>query len=202
VVSESVESLAKAIESQAPTPTGAEIKPPEPLDREGQPFNSSLHVTRPDGSPDLGPGGRLKRRAGRPRRGRVAGEKEGSSLLPPAPMAGETADTAATAAAVTVASLVGLAAMLGGAHWQASRSELAMLTDAWTNYYRARGVVDLPPEVALLLVVGAYGMATEARRADLTRAAGKVGLARPNRRDHGLGKDAGRAGADSFVPAA
>jgi hypothetical protein len=88
-----------------------------------------------------------------------------------------------------------------GEHWRASPHELAHLNAAWSDYYRARGVVELPPELTLGVVMLTYAGGNEHRRAHV-RALWGVAVARARGRNHGDRKDAPRAPTDSSVSAA
>jgi hypothetical protein len=164
---------AEEIERQAPSPSGATIAPPSgavgPRDRYGRPYDPALHH-----DPSLlGRRGHLRIKPGRRARGSAPAPGLGASpsYVPPPPSAADAApDPAVSAAVATVASIVGLASMLGGPHWRADPNEERAMREAWIAYYHARGVTDLPPELALALVMGGYALGHEARRADLARA--------------------------------
>lgn len=61
-----------------------------------------------------------------------------------------------TLARVTVVSLTSGLRMAFGEHWAANGQETDAMVDAWTAYFRARGIRDVPPEIMLAGAMTAY----------------------------------------------
>lgn len=172
------------------------------LDRLGRSFDPKTHQTAADGSPILTKKGQLAIRGGRTSTG-------GAGPIAPALPGVEQqrqADLARfrSTAQVTVQSFASLASMFGGEIWEPSDAERVQLTDAWAEYYRVRGIRDVPPEIMLAAVMGGWALGTPDRRAQLasatTRLKGRFVRARSHRRSNGGGEiDPGPA-SDRVVP--
>lgn len=59
-------------------------------------------------------------------------------------------------AEATVVTFTGMLTMVGGEGWNAESHETSAMINAWENYYRARGIRELPPELMLFAVMGTY----------------------------------------------
>lgn len=174
------------------------------LDRLGRSFDRKLHHSTPDGTPILTKKGALSIKGGRP-----AGMTGGGSVAPPLP--GQSAQQAADAArfrstaAVTVQSFASVATMLGGETWEPSAIEKAQLTDAWAEYYRVRGIRDVPPEVMLGAVMGSWAFGTPERRDQLRGVAARLQarlIARRNKPDARTHYGPNSGGQEHVMPAA
>lgn len=132
-------------------------------DKHGFAFDPAVHKTKPDGSPLLTSDNRLWRKSGvRPKQSKSF---VGAGPIPPgAPGAAPDAQPApGTEAAhyqasgqVMAETLTGVCAMLGGEDWHAAEHEKAALANAWGNYFRSKGLTDIPPGVAVLIATGGY----------------------------------------------
>ena len=152
-------------------------------DRDGVPFDPARHQKRrkKDGTWKAKPSEPAKtpKAAPRPRSAAGAGplhETVSGSYLPPQEP-GDTApppDYRATAR-VMAASLMSPLAMLLGQEWLADREELEVLTDAWEGYFRARGIVEMPPEMMLALAYSGYVGKRLAQEKPRARASAVVG---------------------------
>lgn len=61
-----------------------------------------------------------------------------------------------TTALVTVSSLTGALTMVAGPAWKASKDEHDGMVEAWTAYFKARGISDVPPEILLAMAMSGY----------------------------------------------
>lgn len=163
--------------------TGAEITKPVdtqentgstcgPVDYKGRTFDPALHEVDESGKPVVwGEKSRLKmiRRGGAPGRKPARSElpekntdKGASSIgYPDSHEAQATAvlepdrnpEKAASTARVTVALAAGAARTVLGDEWVLADAEKTELTNALTEYYLIRGIVDIPPEAAVLAAI-------------------------------------------------
>lgn len=134
-------------------------------DKNGFSFDPDIHETKKDGTPKLSKNGVLCRRPGR-----RAGASKSRVFTGPQP--GEQAeilpgtesahyDAAGRAMAQTI---FAAGAALFGEEWQPQRVESvgldedAQMQSAWADYFRARGVVDVPPGVAVGIAMVSYAL--------------------------------------------
>lgn len=59
-------------------------------------------------------------------------------------------------ACVTVATYVNVCKVIGGDEWKATAEEIKMMETAFTKYYVAHGIRELPPSVEVVIALGAY----------------------------------------------
>lgn len=156
-----------------------------PTDAGGATFDPTVHMADASGSPILTKNGHLRRKPGR-KKGSAA--PRSSTPPPPDQVLRERAESERyrTTAQVTVDSIVGLSVMTAGEHWTPEPAHRGAMVDAWTDYYRVRGIRDLPPEITIAVVMGAWALGTSERRADISRA---VKSARSNLWNNGNRKD-------------
>lgn len=135
-------------------------------DKNGFSFDPEIHETKKDGTPKLSKNNILCRRPGRragASKSRVfAGPQkpeDKAEVLPGSENAHYEA--AGRAMAQTV---FGVGVMLFGEEWRPMRQEqvgldeAAQMQDAWADYFRARGVVDVPPGVAVGIAMVSYAL--------------------------------------------
>lgn len=136
-------------------------------DRDGNPFDPSVHKTNKAGEPTLSTKGLLVKKPGR-----KAGTKTTQSVV------GSTGDSGAgssvgldqvkqeqqaRATGVVAANmLVTLGVVVGGEEWQPMKDketgidEKTMLESAFGDYFVATGKTDLPPNMALTVAISGY----------------------------------------------
>lgn len=129
-------------------------------DADGMSFDPSIHVTESDGSPKVTTSGRLRKRPGR-----KTGSSHGSLHKPDATASKQDSDqraNATAAATATVDSVGMLGRMIGNEEWKFVKDdkqgidERAAGIDAFTEYYVARGITDVPPGVMVLMWFMSY----------------------------------------------
>jgi len=68
-------------------------------------------------------------------------------------------EAASTACGVTVAETIfTLGQAIGGDDWKPTENERSYMVDAWSSYFRAKGITDLPPGWAVLIATAAYAV--------------------------------------------
>lgn len=116
-------------------------------------WNPAVHATGRDGK-----GIRTKAGGWRKRRGK-AGQPSSihtgsTNVVQPEPVADTTSQRAAGAAAAASVFMLGRA--FGGESWSPTADEVSMHSDAWGNYFIAKGITDFPPGVALAIALASY----------------------------------------------
>lgn len=123
-------------------------------------FDPLLHATGADGKPRLTKLGEYAKKRG-PRGPRTAlpspdstdafigGEK--SVIEQPV-----TRASAKSAASGMAGLVVGTGIAIFGSEWVPKQSESDNLTLAFTEYFMIRGIINLPPEIGLIVAIGAY----------------------------------------------
>jgi hypothetical protein len=124
-------------------------------------FDPNLHRMGADGKPVMTPTGRFAKKS---KSGQSAPVVSTGTNVPKAGVVGVKADNLPIAKQ-TVNIGIGLAVRFLGAEWeprdldsQGKSKEAAELAFAFRDYFDARGVPQMPPEVVLLLAVTAYAM--------------------------------------------
>lgn len=115
-----------------------------PRDKQGRTFNPAIHAVQKDGSPSVTKSGFLRAKRG----------ASGQTYVPPQAIAGDEAVAAAGKAISR--SFVTICIMLGGTEWNPSQDEMVGLDMAWSEYFKARGIEEIPPEVVLGTVLMGY----------------------------------------------
>lgn len=121
-------------------------------DVDGNSFDPNVHVTDESGQPKLTSSGKLKKKR-KPRASKSRVAQVESPIKPD-----EDIETQARmAAAATVEAIGMMGRMLGGDEWAFVRNvelgvdERAQGIDAFTTYYKAKGVTDVPPGVIIAI---------------------------------------------------
>lgn len=136
-----------------PTSVSDDKSTNRPVDKLGRLFDPTLHGIRADGRPSITAGGflRLKRGSGS---GVADGVADGGStrsvlgsLGTPSPS--EEVDEYGPVGAAVSQSFFVLCTLMGGDEWRPDRREISAMTTAWTEYFRAKGISDIPPEALL-----------------------------------------------------
>lgn len=118
-------------------------------------FDPSIHAVDAAGNPKRNKDGSLAKKRGR---------KSGSSGPLQSTIRVDTTVAAQelqykNAAAVTVQSLVILGYCIGGVdEWKPENDELIAMQLAWTEYYKAKGITDMPPWIGVAIATGGYAM--------------------------------------------
>lgn len=149
------------VEGQA-HPTGSPEK--GKTDDRGRSFDPVIHE-HDDGTPRINSRGFIKcRRGGAAKPGFQSAPNQSRAADPKAQPAGATKtpqaemlDAKIQATANTSAALVvTLGTLIGGEEFKPENGEMEMLATSFQNYYRIRGVAELPPEVMLAVAIGGY----------------------------------------------
>lgn len=142
---QNVDTVSGEYRADKPAPTGF-------LDRFGRAFSSELHKIGANGEPVLTKTNLLKVLPGKSvRQSRIGGITSNV----PAPEPESTANY--EACGLTAAhSIFFLSQGLGGKDWEPSESESKYMCEAWTAYFRAKGITDIPPGVMLLTALISY----------------------------------------------
>jgi hypothetical protein len=132
----------------------ADAAGPGAVDRQGNAFDPAVHKVGPDGKPKLTKRGYLCRKPGR-----KPGTTADTTPTPSGPSVGANAPVEADyrlSARVLVGSLVGMHVMAISDEFAVDNAEREQLESAFENYLRAKGISDIPPGVALALVMSSY----------------------------------------------
>lgn len=137
------------------------------VNSDGEVFNSAIHATNDAGEPIKTANGKFAKKRGRKAGGANSGDS-GSTVAKPQTSAasGEVAgpSKAYAAGASAAAALIALGMAFGGDEWQpradkaTGTNEFANLSDAFGKYFEAKGMTDIPPGVALCIVIGSYAV--------------------------------------------
>ena len=133
------------------------------VDVGGNSFDPDIHKTTKSGEPTLSPKGKLIKKAGRKpkpeqQQSRVGGAPVRSSDSPESQLRAQSR----ASGLVTANILMQVGIVAGGDEWRpmideaSGLNERAMLEGAFSDYFEATGKTDLPPNLALLVAVGAY----------------------------------------------
>jgi len=115
-------------------------------DSSGAVFDPSLHQLGKDGSPVITKKGLFKKRRGTGTKSKIA------DMTPPDSMANFQACGSTSAEIIFIA-----CQGIGGPDWTPRDEERAYMTEAFTQYYTAKDVQDLPPGVILATALISYG---------------------------------------------
>jgi hypothetical protein len=129
-------------------------------------FDPAVHAVDADGRPRIKADGTYARK-----RGRKAGAS--SARTPVEAVSAARVDPADVAACQAANLVINGCTMAFGPAWAASPGEAAGMQGAFKDYFAARGVPSMPPEIGLAVVLLAYA----APRIDQEKAKGKIALA-------------------------
>lgn len=163
----------QAAEQAAPTqPSGTAPVPPVVPPSGKEAFDPAIHETDPTtGKPrTTKDGGFRRKRGGGARKLNTTGTAkpvQGGTAAPmgPAPIDEVKLQNAAVNSAML---LFGIGQMIGGEEWAPIKKrinadleidERAQMTMAFSDYYRSRGIIDIPPGIVLCVVVVSYASA-------------------------------------------
>lgn len=158
---------AQSTAAESSTQVGGAPEPSGQTDFKGRPFDKILHEVNPDGSPRLNRDGYICCRRGapkvakgetRPSRSKIAPkEVKGNPSSSPATVARTDPEPQIQATAQTTTVLVfAMGQMIGGEEFKPEAGEPESMQGAFANYYRAKGIQDIPPGVALSIVCASY----------------------------------------------
>ena len=220
----SLESITADLVGEAPTVNDAAVEAHENKeaetraayadlrDAQGMSFDPEIHVTDSDGAPKLTLKGKLRRRPGRKANTANVGGKvspggishDPNGLTPQQKLQARQSGDAAAGA------LIMLGVALGGDEWQPRKDdtigldERAALSGAFGDYFEAKEMTDIPPGVALTIVVSAYALPRFTMPQTKTRvqrfkewAAGKIAarkMRKKENKDNGTLSDSGDDG--------
>lgn len=134
-----------------------------PTDRQGRGFDPALHETGANGSPVTNKDGTL-----RLKRGRGAAKAKLNEDYGPIGSAVKTPEmarmepTATKTGHLIAEQIFGIGRMIGGEEWapvlnpEYGLDERAQMRDAWAAYCEAKDIQDIPPGIALSMVMFAY----------------------------------------------
>lgn len=158
-----------AREARAAQSSGEPIK--GKTDAKGRTFDTVLHEIGPDGGPIINARGYIKERRGGAAQKASRGEKPQASFSrpknapegQPSPEAmRRTAQAEAleariqSTAQVSAMVIITSARIVGGEEFEPEDGEAQAMSQCFADYYRIRGIVDLPPEVMLAVGIGGY----------------------------------------------
>lgn len=113
-------------------------------------FDPTIHATGPDGKPSLTLTGKFRTKSRK---------KSTVSVLPAdAKSVPPSTDQCRIAGVAAAHALLSVSQALGGTEWAPAGGEAKMLEVAFGDYFVASGMVDFPPGIALVFVVGAYAL--------------------------------------------
>lgn len=130
------------------------------VDSDGNPFDPSIHVTDSEGNPVLTSTGKLRKRPGR--KGGAASGARSQVSAPSATTQFSGQDKTRASGVQTARMMTGVAVMLGGDEWRPMKSkehgidEQASLEEAFADYFEAKEMDDIPPGLALTMVMLSY----------------------------------------------
>lgn len=116
-----------------------------PFDVWGRPFDPAIHLTDDQGQPLLTEKGKLRVQRGKGLKKSTLGSGVQTTMY--------TQTGAATAEILFVASMA-----IGGPEWEPNPNERAYMSHAWAEYFRSKGIKDLPPGVILATALISYAM--------------------------------------------
>lgn len=157
-----------AIEQERAQTEEAAAQYAEYVDKEGLPFDPSVHKVNKAGEPTLSTKGLLVRKPGRKAgggqsaAGSVIGRPQAAESPDPGP-AREKAQARATGI-VAASMLMQIGIVAGGEEWRpihddkSGLDEKAMLEGAFADYFEATGKTDLPPGMCLAIAIGGYAL--------------------------------------------
>ncbi len=157
---------AKVAESAAPTGGAQSAAAGSPVkgrtDELGRDFNASIHEIDGTGNPAINAKGYLKRKrggAGGKPQASASNSFSKSAATGPDPKTAKAVELDAKIASnaqVSAMLFIVAAQMIGGEEMKPDAGEPEQINDAFTAYYRIRGIVDLPPEVVLAVTLGGF----------------------------------------------
>jgi len=138
-------------------------------DKFGFKFDPALHEVKKDNTPKLSKNGLLCRKPGRTKtktRSRVftGPQPAGEGAAAPEAMPGTEAHHYAAAGNAMAQTIFAIGVALGGEEWQPAKNEALGLNEsdqmaaAWADYFRAKGVVDIPPGMAVGIACASYAL--------------------------------------------
>ncbi|HHJ14267.1 MAG TPA: hypothetical protein ENJ79_07800 [Gammaproteobacteria bacterium] len=148
-------------------------------DKFGFAFDPELHETKKNGEPKLSKNGLLCRRPGPRKKASKSYVFRGAPQEPTAgPAPGTEAAHYAAAGRAMAETIFGIGQAFFGSEWAPrvdeamGLDERAQMSDAWAQYFRAKGVVDIPPGIAVSVAMASYALprlATEQTKGRLRR---------------------------------
>lgn len=150
------------------------------VDVDGNTFDPSMHKTNKAGEPTTSTKGKLIKKAGRKPSAQKTSSVVGGQRTTQSPK--EVQNGQARASGVMTANLllqVGI--VMGGEEWYpqtdeaSGLNEKSMLENAFADYFQATGKTDIPPNVALIVAVGAYALPRFTMPKTKTRVSGLIG---------------------------
>lgn len=165
---------------EADTAAAAEVQSKIPAgltDGQGRPFDPALHEVNDDGTPRVGSRGKILCKRGRGSSNFSGAPGAKSTFKPkaagasgPAPVPVDPEARIQATATVTAQMVFLLGQTLGGPEWaprevietpdgsKVKVDERGMMQTAWADYYRAAGIVEIPPWMGLAIALGGYAL--------------------------------------------
>lgn len=112
-------------------------------------FDEAMHAIGKDGKPRYNKDGSYARK-----RGRKGGAISSGGVDSPSASVVSTDDAAIQSANL----LFNLSVFMGGDEWAPSKDEAICVKTGFKNYYDARGIVNIPPELGLVIALGMYAL--------------------------------------------
>lgn len=159
--------IAAAKEASQPASSGESTGSPVKgkTDDKGRPFDPKLHEVDAAGRPKLNRDGWLAKRRGgagkattAPLRSKVnpGGAGKVSDVCGPTQQAEEFEVKVAQSSTACAGLFIMSAQVVGGPEFQPESGEPEFLRDSFATYFRAKGIVDIPPGVGLAIAMGGY----------------------------------------------
>jgi len=123
------------------------------VDKDGYTFDPALHVVESDGTPKITAAGLLRQKPGHKNKSKIVELQKGKDV-----------QQQRASGKVCASILIQLGISFGGEEWQPSKDaktgidEQAMLESAFSEYFEATGMSDLPPGIALTVAISAYAL--------------------------------------------
>lgn len=154
------------VESEAGSaqPSGSATPVKGSTDERGRRFDPELHKAGPDGKPLINSKGYITMKRGGAAQKAAKGQSFAKVPEPGAvPQSQKKAAAAVeldakidSTAEVSAYMVITAAQMIGGEEFKPESGEADAMKSAFANYYRVRGIVDMPPELILAVSLGGY----------------------------------------------
>lgn len=136
----------------------------ELVDSYGEKFNPDIHITDAEGKPVINRDGFITRKRGR-KKGTPTTQKiklpNGQTATVQIPAAENEDVKRQQAAYISAGGFINIGVMIFGEEWlpeQKPVDEHRLIVQAFDDYYKVKGVADIPPGVALVIALGGYGI--------------------------------------------
>lgn len=140
--------------------TGDESTVEADVDSAGDTWNPAIHATGADNKGIKTAKGVWRKRRGQAGQvSKIGGKPSTGSPVIQQPQVDTQAQLnaqARAAGAAAAGSIFMLGRALGGEDWAPTSDEVTLQSEAWSNYFMAKGIYDFPPGLALFIAVSGY----------------------------------------------